>query len=586
MLHNVHTAVRVVWDAPSHGGANISGYIVQYMHRLDIVDGASEGAEPVDRHDDTVTDPAWNEFGDALAAALAEREPDEPPDIGEVVVPIEVDDGDFESDGGLQGRSRPSMWSPGNSETSPFNPWRLSTAASSSASGSVVKPPPPPSSVQRRAAGIEGNPRNGGIKARALKFGPALSSTAASSFMDDVDAMDGDAMSTGPGDRDVGSRFNPALAGTGRDTLILRTKGSGFAGSGKGFVTGPSTGTGTSGWSASPGVAIGRIDSLFVSTAGPDGDLEEAVAGGKSQGSPGGGKGSPLGPPLPRPALPTTKSTTGWSLNSATVPAADRKLTITSAGPSSTVRFRVFAVNSVGVGMPTEWIKFFIPDAPVFAAAAADVDAGLVANMFPASGSPSQSPSRGSYFGRLESKASPHLVHSGMASDASTVTVPPIRGTRSDASGSAVVLMTAPPTSLSVDFGTRRRADLTAKYHSYQLQYQMYKPDEVASDIVTDGDAVLLMSPASQAIARQPAESETPWLWVNVEHDGLPPPVVVKNLLPGTRYRFRYRTGTPVAGSTSWPDWNASCPSLWMRTGGTFFHFLYKFYAGLLAQLF
>ena len=116
--------------------------------------------------------------------------------------------------------------------------------------------------------------------------------------------------------------------------------------------------------------------------------------------------------------------------------------------------------------------------------------------------------------------------------------------------------------SLTITFGKFRFVDLERRFQSYEVQYQCYSPDVQYSYWSPPAD------PDAKWLCAQPPGNYDASPWMNYGHDGLPPPVVVKGLQPGTRYRFRYRIGSPLKSGTDWPDWATACPSQWFATVG------------------
>lgn len=120
------------------------------------------------------------------------------------------------------------------------------------------------------------------------------------------------------------------------------------------------------------------------------------------------------------------------------------------------------------------------------------------------------------------------------------------------------------PVSVTVTFGKYRSTDLDRRFQSYELQYQVFEHDIMAS--CTNIPAPSL--PAWSCPQPHEASLSPDSVWHTFGHDGLPPPVVVKGLTSATRYRFRYRIGLSSRTGTEWPDWKTTCPSVWVRTSG------------------
>ena len=62
-------------------------------------------------------------------------------------------------------------------------------------------------------------------------------------------------------------------------------------------------------------------------------------------------------------ALATEDALAGWTTGALVT--TDRHCSVVTLGPSSVLRVRVVAVNDVGAGVPTEYARHVVPDAPV-----------------------------------------------------------------------------------------------------------------------------------------------------------------------------------------------------------------------------
>ena len=130
------------------------------------------------------------------------------------------------------------------------------------------------------------------------------------------------------------------------------------------------------------------------------------------------------------------------------------------------------------------------------------------------------------------------------------------------------VCVDAAARSLTVSFGANVKtpSSTALAYMSYQLQRQVLTADEVDSNVwFRDTDAPC--GPATPDLGDADAGADCTGEWLPCRDDGLPPPLPVKNLLPATRYRFRYRTAaTRDDGAQVWLPWTSTVTSPWYRT--------------------